>query len=103
MTTKVRVAAQVEAFVKSLAPEPRRALRQAIKVLAQDKGDVKRLEGKLSGYHRLRVGHYRVIYAERFEGGTRFIDCIFSKERAVVYDLFRQLHLEEFGTGGIKP
>ena len=59
MTTRVRVEAQVEAFVKSLAPEPRRALRQAIKALAQDKGDVKRLEGKLSGYHRLRVGHYR--------------------------------------------
>ena len=97
MTTKVRVAPQVESFVKSLAPEPRRALRQAIKALSQDKGDVKRLEGKLSGYHRLRVGHYRLIYAERFEGGTRFIDCLFSKERAVVYDLFLQLRIEEFG------
>jgi mRNA interferase RelE/StbE len=98
MTTRVRVEAQVEAFVKSLAPEPRRALRQAIKALAQEKGDVKRLEGKLSGYHRLRVGHFRVIYAERFEGGTRFIDCIFAKERAVVYDLLLQLRAEEFGT-----
>jgi mRNA-degrading endonuclease RelE of RelBE toxin-antitoxin system len=97
MITKVRVAAQVEAFVKSLAPVPRRALRQAIKGLVQNKGDMKRLEGKLSGYHRLRVGHYRVIYAERFEGGTRFIDCIFAKERAVVYDLFLELRAEEFG------
>ena len=55
MTTRVKVAAQVEVFVKSLAPEPRRALRRAIKALAQDKGDLQRLEGKLSGYHRLRV------------------------------------------------
>lgn len=97
MTTRVKVTPQVEAFVKSLAPEPRRALRQSIKGLGQNKGDVKRLEGKLSGYHRLRVGHYRVIYAERFEAGTRFIDCIFAKERAVVYDLFLQLYVEEFG------
>jgi len=97
MTTKVKVAEQVESFVKALAPEPRRALRQGIKGLAQDKGEVKRLEGKLSPYHRLRVGHHRVIYAERFESGTRYIDCVFAQERAVVYDLFLQLRTEEFG------
>jgi mRNA-degrading endonuclease RelE of RelBE toxin-antitoxin system len=97
MTTRVKVEAQVEAFVKSLASEPRRALRQAIKGLAQDKGDLQRLEGRLSGYHRLRMGGYRVIYAERFDGGQRLIECVFAKERAVVYDLFLQLRLEEFG------
>lgn len=97
MRTSVKVEAQVEAFVKSLAPEPRRALRQAIKAMAQGKGDVKRLEGKLSGYHRLRVGGYRVLYAERFAGGQRVIECVFAKERAVVYDLFLQLRAEEFG------
>ncbi len=97
MTTRVRVEAQVEAFVKALAPEPRRALRQAIKGLAQDKGDLKRLEGRLSGFHRLRVAGYRVIYRERFEAGQRWIDCVFAKERTVVYDLFLQLRAEEFG------
>jgi mRNA interferase RelE/StbE len=97
MTTRVKVEAQVEAFVKSLAPEPRRALRQAIKGLAQDKGDLKRLEGRLSGYHRLKVAGYRVIYGERFDAGQRRIDCVFAKERAVVYDLFLQLRAEEFG------
>jgi mRNA-degrading endonuclease RelE of RelBE toxin-antitoxin system len=97
MSTKVRVAEQVESFVKALAPKPRRALRQAIKSLAQDKGDTTRLEGKLSGYHRLRVAGYRVIYAERFEAGQRIIECVFAKERAVVYDMFLQLRAEEFG------
>jgi mRNA-degrading endonuclease RelE of RelBE toxin-antitoxin system len=58
MTTRVRVSEQVESFVKALAPEPRRALRQAIKGLSQGKGDIKRLEGKLSGYHRLRLAGY---------------------------------------------
>lgn len=97
MRTTVKVADQVENFVKSLAPEPRRTLRQAIKALAQDKGDLKRLEGKLSAYHRLRVGGYRVLYTEGFESGQRVIRCLFAKERAVVYDLFLQLHAEEFG------
>jgi len=97
MTTRVEISEQVEAFVKSLAPEPRRALRQAIKALAHDKGDRKRLEGKLSPYHRLRAGGYRVIYVERFEKGRRVIGCVFARERAVVYELFLKLRAEEFG------
>ena len=88
----------MEAFVKSLSPEPRRALRQAIKGLAHNRGEVKRLEGKLAAFHRLRVGHYRVIYAERFEKGERVIECLFARERAVVYDMFLQLRAEEFGS-----
>ena len=96
MRTKVKVSDQVESFIKALAPEPRRALRLAIKGLAQDKGDTKRLEGKLAGYHRLRVAGYRVIYAERFEAGHRILECIWAKERAVVYEIFLRLHAEEF-------
>ena len=95
--TKVKVTEQVESFVKALAPQPRRALRQGIKRLAQDEGDVKRLEGKLSGYHRLRVGGFRVIYTERFGGGDRLVECVFCEERAVVYDLFLQLQVERLG------
>ena len=52
MKTEIRVAPQVEAFVKSLAPEPRRRLRLAIRGLATGRGDIKSLEGKLSGYCR---------------------------------------------------
>jgi mRNA-degrading endonuclease RelE of RelBE toxin-antitoxin system len=97
MRTRVKVSEQGESFVKALAPEPRRALRQAIKALAQDKGNITRLEGKLANYHRLRVAGYRVIYAEEFEAGQRIIECIFAKERAVVYEMFLQLYTEEFG------
>ena len=98
MKTKVRIESQVEAFVKSLAPEPRRALRQGIKSLVEHRGDTKRLEGRLSGFHRLRVGHYRVIYAERFEKGSRVVECVFARERAVVYDIFLQLRMEELSS-----
>lgn len=91
MRTRVQVEMQVEAFVKSLAPEPRRRLTLAIKALAKEHGDVKRLEGKLAGYSRLRVAGYRVIFAERSSPGERIIDCIYAEKRAVVYELFVRL------------
>jgi len=91
MKTRVRVESQVETFVKSLSPEPRRRLTRAIKALAQDQGDVKRLEGKLAGYSRLRVAGHRVIFNERSEGGERIVDCLFAEKRALVYDLFVRL------------
>ena len=95
MRTKVEVAPQVKEFVRSLAPAPRRALTQAIKSLAQDDGDRKVLEGKLTGYHRLRVASHRVIYREQFIYGARVIFCIFAEHRSVVYELFQQMLIEE--------
>ena len=91
MKTRVKVEAQVETFVKSLAPEPRRKLTIAINALAEDKGDLKRLEGKLEGYVRLRVAGYRIIFKERFEKGERIIDCFFAENRSVIYELFIRL------------
>src|ERR1043166_9268606 len=77
MRTKVNVASQVEDFVKSLAPERRRRLRMAIKALANDRGDIKRLEGGLEGYSRLRISGHRVIFAERAAGaGERHNSCV---------------------------
>lgn len=91
MRTKVKVEAQVENFVKSLSPEPRRRLTQAIKALAKDQGDIKRLEGKLQGNSRLRVAGHRIIFAERSEHAERIIDCILAEKRALIYDLFIRL------------
>jgi len=80
----------VEAFVKSLAPEPRRALTRAIKSLARKPGDVKALEGDLAGYRRLCVAGHRVIFTERAEAGERIVDCLFAERRAVIYELFAE-------------
>src|SRR5437868_1349222 len=98
MTTRVKVEAQVESFVKALAPEPRRRLTQAIKALAQNKGDIKRLEGKLQGFNRLRIAGFRVIFRERAEKGQRIVDCVFAENRAVVYELFVKLVSEGLAT-----
>ena len=95
MRTEVRVAPQVEAFVKSLAPEPRQALRKAIKALAKDEGDTKSLEGKLSGWHRLRVRSHRVIFKETAGRGFRVVNCVFANRRSVVYEMFAQLLADE--------
>src|SRR5437879_3802845 len=95
MRTKVRVAPQVRDFVTSLAPEPRKALGRGIKNLAQDQGDAKVLEGKLAGWHRLRVAGYRVLYKETAEKGVRVINCVYANHRNVVYDMFAQLLADE--------
>jgi mRNA-degrading endonuclease RelE of RelBE toxin-antitoxin system len=86
----VRVAPQVADFVRRLAPEPRRKLRQALRDLGRGKGDVKALEGPLQDYCRLRVGPYRVILSYR----GRSVDCVFVERRNLVYEVFADAMVE---------
>jgi mRNA-degrading endonuclease RelE of RelBE toxin-antitoxin system len=82
---KIRISEQVASFVTRLAPGPRRDIRLAMRSLAKDEGDVKALEGPLSGYWRLRVSSYRVILSYK---SPRTIECIYAEHRSVVYDVF---------------
>ena len=41
----------------------------------------------LSGYHRLRVGCYRVVHRYLPD---RVIECVFAEERSLIYHLFEQ-------------
>jgi mRNA-degrading endonuclease RelE of RelBE toxin-antitoxin system len=77
--------------LKTLAPGPRRALRLAMKGLADDRGDVKLLEGKLSGFWRLRTGKIRVIFEVKAIGGTRTVFCFYADYRSIVYAVLEQL------------
>lgn len=61
MNVRVELDPQVVAFVRSLAPEPRRRVRAVLRGLEQEQGDLEPLEGELDGYVRLRSGSYRVI------------------------------------------
>jgi mRNA-degrading endonuclease RelE of RelBE toxin-antitoxin system len=47
---KVEISEQVEAYIRSLPPEPRRKLRLAVRKLASLSGDSKQLEGTLSKF-----------------------------------------------------
>jgi mRNA-degrading endonuclease RelE of RelBE toxin-antitoxin system len=95
MKTEVLVAERVRRYVRSLAPQPRQALNRAIKALARDEGDIKRLEGKLSGWSRLRVTGHRILFKETADGGIRKINCVFAERRSVVYEMFAELLASE--------
>jgi len=82
--TKVEYSAQVLDFLRSLAPTPRRALVRAMKALPAERGDIKPLQGDLTGFLRLRVRGYRVIF-RRVPGAVR---CEFAENRSIIYELF---------------
>ena len=90
---RIEVAQQVLDFIGSLAPEPRRALRQSLRDLGREIGDMRPLEGDLDGFYRLRVRSYRIIFFYRTTARTRTIRCVFAERRAIIYEVFaRQLH-----------
>ena len=81
---RVMLAPQVVSFVRRLPPVPRRRVRQALKALAQERGDIEALSPPLDGYCRLRIGGYRVVAAY---GARSTIECVFAEQRSVVYEL----------------
>ena len=81
----VRPALQVVDYVRRLAPEPRRAVKNALKELGQEHGDLRALEGTLAGYYRLRVGRHRIIFGYAADGA---IEAVFIEERSIVYEIF---------------
>jgi len=88
---KIEVSEQVREFIRTCPPEPRRRLRDALRKLAEEKGDLKALDGELEGYHRLRVRSYRIIFRyETGKHGRRFF-CPFVEHRGVVYETFLNL------------
>ena len=82
---KVDVKQPVYDFIRRQAPEPRRALKKALKESEHDRGDIRSLEQTLAGYHRLRVGKFRLIFRYVDTGN---IEAIFMEERSMVYEVF---------------
>src|SRR5262245_34928780 len=91
MKIKVELDPQVADFIRSLAPEPRKRLREALRELEKEQGDIKQLESELAGYARLRVGTYRIVIRFYAESGQRVARCIFAERRPVVYELFAEI------------
>ena len=73
--------------LRHLAPEPRRAMKKALKGLCDEKGDIRSLDQNLAGYYRLRVGKHRIIF--RY-GDDNAIDALFAEERNLVYEVFEE-------------
>lgn len=88
---KIELSPQVLSFVRAQAPEPRRQLRLALRGLADERGDIRPLEGSLRGYCRLRVGAFRIVFAVKAApGAARTAHCIFAERRDLVYAVFSQ-------------
>jgi mRNA-degrading endonuclease RelE of RelBE toxin-antitoxin system len=89
---RVELAEQVVLFVRSQPPDPRRKLRLALRRLTTERGDIKALEGPLQGYHRLRIGAYRVVFAySQPRDGRTCIQCLFVERRDTVYTVFSRM------------
>jgi mRNA interferase RelE/StbE len=85
----VRVQKEVLDYLRQLPPQPRYALRVAIKELAREKGDIKPLTDDLEGFCRLRVGSHRVIFEYEVIHGQQVITCVFAGPRKWIYEIFQ--------------
>ena len=86
---KVELEQQVVDFIRSLPPEPRKAVRRGLKNLEKEEGDIRGLEGELDVY-RLRVFRYRIIFLYHVQSESRTIRCVYAAPRSIVYEVFAQ-------------
>jgi mRNA interferase RelE/StbE len=85
LSYKLKISPQVREFQAVLGLQHRRAVKQAIRHVAKEQGDIRALRDELSGCHRLKIGRHRLIF--RYLPG-RIIECIFIEERRLVYEIF---------------
>ena len=86
MSYKLQIGPQIHAFQATVGPQSRREIKHAIKELAREHGDIRALRDNLSGWHRLKIGHYRLIF--RYTEG-QIIQCVFLEDRKLVYEIFQ--------------
>ena len=88
---RVELSGQVADFVARQAPDGRKALRRGLRGLQSEKGDIKALEERLSGFCRLRIGPYRVIFRYVAQAGGVAIRCEFAERRSIVYEAYEKI------------
>jgi mRNA-degrading endonuclease RelE of RelBE toxin-antitoxin system len=91
MKKKVLINKQVKDFIQVLSPDPKKTLRQGLRGLENEEGNICPLNDELKGYFRLRVSNYRVIFS-RPDSST--IQCEYVEHRKVVYVNWTRLILE---------
>lgn len=87
----IRLSPQVDAYVKTLSPDARRKVRDALRALEKGRGEIAPLHQELEGYHRLKIPPRRVIlrYQESARGPECY--CTYIETRDVVYETFAAL------------
>lgn len=91
--------AEAEAYIKSLAPEPHRAVSLALKTLAEGKPSVgaRSLEGRLQGYSRLPDGTHRIIYSITTEKEGPCPNLLFAGPCSTIYQVFENILADKLG------
>ena len=88
---KIWASEQVQAWLRGLPPQTRAAVRAALRSLERGRAgevDAVPLRRELEGFHRLRVGDYRIIYSHQ-PGPVLRLE--FADIRETVYETFRAL------------
>jgi mRNA-degrading endonuclease RelE of RelBE toxin-antitoxin system len=85
---RVKIQEEVLEYLRSLPPQPRNALKVAIKGLSKERGNIKSLTDDLEGFHRLRVGSHRVIFDYNRIDGEQVITCVYAGPRKWIYEVF---------------
>jgi mRNA-degrading endonuclease RelE of RelBE toxin-antitoxin system len=91
---RIRIQEEVLDYLRSLPPQPLHALKLAIKKLSEEQGNIKSLTDDLEGFHRLRVGSYRVIFEYSLIDGERVITCVYAGARKWIYEVFQNKVME---------
>jgi mRNA-degrading endonuclease RelE of RelBE toxin-antitoxin system len=94
---KISACEQVQRWLSGLSPESKRQLRAALRGLEHSERnlDVKAFRGELEGFHRLRVGGYRIVY---HYGAGQIVYLDYADLRDEVYEAFKRLRtLRESG------
>ncbi|MFZ4484496.1 MAG: type II toxin-antitoxin system RelE family toxin [Chthoniobacterales bacterium] len=88
---KVELSEQVADYVARQAPDGRKILQRALRKLESEQGDIKALEERLDGFHRLRVGPYRVIFRYVRPANTTELRCEFAERRRIIYEAYERM------------
>lgn len=78
------IAPPVAERIRSLAPDLKRAVRQAIRAIAADPRSGAPLERELAGYLKFKVRRYRIVY--RVDARSRTVSIVALGHRRTVYE-----------------
>jgi addiction module RelE/StbE family toxin len=86
---RARYTPEAATLIRTLHPEVKRHIRQAIRHLLDHPLAGHELQFELAGFRTFRMRTYRIIY--RYDERTRSIDVVFVGHRRDVYESFRSL------------
>ncbi len=84
-----RYTPEVAARIRTLHPEIKQEIREAVRTLLSSPHSGHDLQYELSGYRSYRVRSYRILYQINEESGT--LDVVYLGPRRTVYEQFRAL------------